>query len=208
MLAHELIEQGLNQLDIGFQPEQIDTLLNFVQMLQKWNKKFNLTAVSETEAIIHKHLFDSLAVLPYIRGKTVLDIGSGAGFPGIPLAIFLPKINFSLLDSNGKKTRFLTQAFIQLGLKNVNVLQSRVEQLDKSEKFDNVICRAFAPLAKAVALSKFHVESKGQLLFMKAQAITAEIQDLSETYAVETIELAVPGVAEQRFLARVVNFSK
>ena len=122
-----ILESGLTALNLPNTPEQIDQLLAFIKLIAKWNKAYNLTAVRNNEDMARLHILDSLAILPHIEGKRVIDIGTGAGLPGIPLAIFMPEVEFVLLDSNAKKTRFVQQVILELKLKNVSVLHSRVE---------------------------------------------------------------------------------
>ena len=124
--------------------QQAAQLQQYLQLLQRWNKVYNLTAVRNLADMQPLHIDDSLSVAPFIRGETCLDVGSGAGLPGIPLAIVQPERHFTLLDTNGKKTRFMQQAVLELGLKNVKVVQTRVESWQPDAPFDAIISRAFA----------------------------------------------------------------
>ena len=122
-------------------------LLAYVHLLEKWNRTYNLTAVRAPEQMIPRHLLDSLAILPYLQGQRVLDMGTGAGLPGIPLAMARPDLDFVLLDSNAKKTRFVTQACAELGLKNIEITQERVEKYQPARPFDTLVSRAFSTIA-------------------------------------------------------------
>lgn len=137
-----LAELTRSQADFRTCPEFTNALNQYLALMQRWNKRFNLTAIKTLDEMVGKHLLDSLALAPYVTGSKVIDVGSGAGLPGIPLALNFPEKHFVLLDSNGKKTRFMTQVKIELGLDNVEILQCRAESL-QDRKFDQVVCRAF-----------------------------------------------------------------
>ena len=128
MMLEKLLQQGLREMGLNLAAPVQKKLLNFLKLLEKWNRAYNLTAIRDPEQMVPRHLLDSLTVLPYLQGSRVLDIGTGAGLPGIPLALARPDLEFTLLDSNAKKTRFATQALHELGLKNVVVQQERVEK--------------------------------------------------------------------------------
>lgn len=197
----ELLTSGINKLQIKASEDQINSLLKFVELLKKWNKVYNLTALKTDKEIIQLHLLDSLTVLPYLNEvKNILDVGSGAGLPGIPLAIFLPEVKFVLLDSNGKKTRFIQQAIIDLGLKNCSVQNSRIEDFAPTEKFDIIITRAFAEIKDALVMLKHFSSGAQQFYFMKSRNIASELGDLDKTYAVQSITLSVPGLDAERSL--------
>ncbi|TXK94350.1 16S rRNA (guanine(527)-N(7))-methyltransferase RsmG, partial [Methylococcaceae bacterium CS4] len=129
--SRTLLLAGIEQLGLEATTAQIDSLLNFVDLIEKWNKAFNLTAIRGRDEMLRLHILDSLAILPFITGNKIIDVGTGAGLPGIPLAIFMPNVQFTLLDSNSKKTRFVQQAILELQLQNVEVVHSRVEQLGR-----------------------------------------------------------------------------
>lgn len=195
------LAQGLTQLDLDL-PDTIQAkLLQFVALLAKWNRAYNLTAVREPAAMIPRHLLDSLAVLPHLQGPRVLDVGSGAGLPGIPLALAQPDMQFTLLDSNGKKTRFMTQAVTELGLPNVSVVQSRVEDYQAPDRFDSVITRAFAAVADVIATTGRLCAPQGQLLLMKGTYPITELEALPNSYTLrDAIRLQVPGLDAERHL--------
>ena len=193
------LARGLTQLGLDLPDAVQAKLLQFVALLAKWNRAYNLTAVREPAAMLPRHLFDSLAVLPHLQGPRVLDVGSGAGLPGIPLALARPDMQFTLLDSNGKKTRFMTQAVTELGLPNVSVVQSRVEDYRAPVSFDTVITRAFAAVAEVVAATGRLCAPQGQLLLMKGAYPITELEALPPGYTLrEAIRLQVPGLDAER----------
>lgn len=195
------LAQGLTRLELDLPAAVQAKLLQFVALLVKWNRAFNLTAVREPAAMISRHLFDSLAVVPHLQGPRVLDVGSGAGLPGIPLALARSDLQFTLLDSNGKKTRFMTQAVMELDLANVNVVQGRVEDYQASVPFDTIITRAFAAVADVIAATGRLCAPQGQLLLMKGAYPITELEALPPGYALrEAIRLQVPGLAAERHL--------
>ena len=154
MKLERLLHQGLQAMGLTLPPEIEPRLLEFLRLLEKWNRSYNLTAVRDPEQMVARHLLDSLAVLPYVRGPRVLDIGTGAGLPGLPLALALPETHFTLLDSNAKKTRFVTQAAHALGLANVSVVQARAEKFQPAEKFATLLARAFASIPDMLATTR------------------------------------------------------
>ena len=149
-----LLQQGCDDLEVCIAASQRQQLLEYVALLAKWNKAYNLTAVRDEAQMVVRHLLDSLAVVPYLTGKRLIDVGTGAGLPGIPLAILFPEREFHLLDSNGKKTRFLTQVKNELGLTNLQVVNSRVEAFEPGQPFDGITSRAFASLADFTQLTR------------------------------------------------------
>ncbi|MBI2784843.1 MAG: 16S rRNA (guanine(527)-N(7))-methyltransferase RsmG, partial [Legionella longbeachae] len=142
-----LLEEGLQQFDL----EALSaSLANYLSLLNKWNLAYNLTAIRDLESMINKHILDSLAILPWLKGNQIIDVGTGPGLPGIPLALAQPEKNFVLLDSNGKKTRFLNEVKRQLNLKNIQIVQFRVENYHPAQGFDTVLSRAFSSLAQMI----------------------------------------------------------
>jgi 16S rRNA (guanine527-N7)-methyltransferase len=202
----DLLSTGLHQLNLA-QPlddKQQATLIEYVDLLNKWNKSYNLTAVRKPEQMITRHLLDSLSICPYLRGKHILDVGTGAGLPGIPLAIAFPDRQFTLLDSNNKKTRFVTQAVSELELSNVDVIQSRVENFQFDELFDTIITRAYSAIGDMVEQTSHLLASDGTFLAMKGINPIAEIDELSKNYAVvENHVIKVPGLEEKRHLLEI-----
>lgn len=185
------LDEGLKQLEISVDPEQRRQLLALVGLLHKWNRAYNLTAIRSAEEMVSRHLLDSAAVLPYVSGRTLLDVGAGPGFPGLVLAILKPELRVTLLDSNGKKVRFQRQAAMELGLTNVTPEQARIEAFE--ERYDQVISRAFASLGDFVALTRERVVAGGQWLAMKGPAVDEELAELSvEITPVARHRLEVP----------------
>jgi len=209
-LSQSLAEglQGQGQT-IGQSEQQ--KLIHFVELLNKWNKVYNLTSIRKPEDMISLHLLDSLIMLPFFENKEqpvkrVLDVGTGGGIPGIPLAICLPEIDFVLMDARGKKVRFIQTAIAQLGLKNVTAVHSRVEDYhaDDKDKFDRIISRAFASLADMLVFCQHLCTRQGQFLAMKGQMPEQEIAQLPEGFRIEAInELKVSGLNAQRHLLQI-----
>lgn len=197
-----LLSRGLEGLGLAVPAAQQQRLLAFVALLDKWNRVFNLTAVRDPAQMVVRHLLDSLVVLPYIKGPRVLDVGSGAGLPGIPLAIVTPQWRFILLDKQRKKVRFMTQAVIELGLDNVELVQAAVEDYVPAAPMDTVIARAFAPLDRVLQCCGHLCGVGGRLLAMKGRHSPAELQALPGGFRLtDHIDLHVPGLDAHRHLA-------
>ena len=203
MTLEKRLAQGLREMGIDLAPAIRQKLLKFLQYLEKWNRTYNLTAVRDPEQMVPRHLLDSLSVLPYLQGSRVLDIGTGAGLPGIPLALARPALAFTLLDSNAKKTRFVTQAIHELGLKNVQVVQERVEKFHSPEKFDTLIARAFASIPDMLAASRHLCAANGRFLLMKGVFPQEELAAVTDGYQAEVTALHVPGLDAARHLVIV-----
>jgi len=188
------LAEGLQQMGLSLQPEQQQQLLDYLQLLQKWNRAFNLTAVRDPAQMISRQLLDSLSILPQLQDTRMLDIGSGAGLPGVPLAIARPSLHATLLDSNGKKTRFIEQSRMQLGIKNLRVVQRRVEKFTVTAPFDTITSRAFSSLPLFARLALPLLAPGGLLLAMKGQRPDSEIDALQQLgLSVEVVSLQVPG---------------
>ncbi|WP_153117801.1 16S rRNA (guanine(527)-N(7))-methyltransferase RsmG [Rhodocyclus tenuis] len=197
----EQLAQGLVALGIELAPAAQQTLLAYAALLDKWNRAFNLTALRDPEKAVSHHLLDSLAILPHLLGATLLDVGSGGGLPGIPLAIARPGLAVTLLDSNSKKTAFLRQAAIELGLANVSVHCGRIEDFRPAQPFAAIVSRAFAELADFVRPTRALLAPDGGWLAMKGLIPHEEIARLPEGVVVSSVTpLAVPGVDGERHL--------
>lgn len=195
-----LLERGIKAMGLSFDSPTIDKLLAYHALLVKWNQAYNLTAVRDPQEMIGRHLLDSLSIYPFLQGKRILDVGSGGGMPGIPMAICYPERSFTLLDSNGKKTRFLTQCKISLGLNNLTVVQSRIEAFE-AEAFDGITSRAFATLKDMVDGSFHLLAENGLFQAMKGVYPEAEIAELdSRVTVVHCHPLTVPGEPGERHL--------
>ena len=199
--CRNILISGLETLNLSFKPEQIEQLLAFIKLIAKWNKAYNLTAVRNNEDMARLHILDSLAILPHIEGKRVIDIGTGAGLPGIPLAIFLPEVEFVLLDSNAKKTRFVQQVILELKLKNVSVIHSRAEDYQPELGFDIITTRAFTNLADMVKMTAHLLSPDGVLLAMKGLIPEAELAEINAKTTL--IPIKVPEVEAERCLVRI-----
>lgn len=200
------LASGVAELGLTIGEEQIDRMLAFLQLIEKWNKAYNLTAIRRAEEMVGVHLLDSLSVAPFVNGQSVIDVGTGAGLPGIPLAICLPDKNFVLLDSNHKKTRFVQQAVIELGLKNVTVCQERVELYQPEQGFDVVVTRAFANLWDIVLLTSHLLAGTGTLLAMKGQAAELDASGIDARCTI--IPLTVPGLMAERCLVKIDSLAQ
>ncbi|MFK5914633.1 MAG: 16S rRNA (guanine(527)-N(7))-methyltransferase RsmG [Woeseiaceae bacterium] len=200
-VLNEILSNGLRQLNLAQQldEKQEEKLIQFVELLNKWNKTYNLTAIRQPEQMVTRHLLDSLSICPYLRGKTILDVGTGAGLPGIPLAIVFPERHFTLLDSNNKKTRFVVQAAAELELSNVDVVQSRVEEYEAKASFDTITTRAYSSMSGMIEQTSHLMSQDGVLLAMKGVNPVAEIEELPANYTVAANHVInVPGLEEDR----------
>ena len=199
-----LLAEGLRSLGLSLSRDACAKLVDYVALLGKWNRTYNLTAIREPARMVTHHLLDALAVLPHLPQDPrlrVLDVGTGAGVPGIPLAIARPEWNVVLVDSNRKKAAFVTQAAIELSLPNVRVIAMRVEDLQLESPFDVVISRAFAGLTTFAEASAGHLAPNGKLYAMKGVLPADEIAALPPAIGVDaTIPLHVAGVDAERHL--------
>ena len=211
-----MLEQGIRELELTIPANAQSKLLHYLHLIVKWNKRFNLSGITSIQEMVPLHLLDSLAVSPFIEGNKILDIGSGAGLPGIPLAVVNPDKNFVLLDSNGKKTTFLFQVKVALELENVEVVNARVyEYFERCQKdFSLITCRAFSSLTSIVKMSEKPLSVGTQLLAMKGVYPNEEIAELeqfneankatTDVYSVKRItELFVPGIESKRHLVLI-----
>jgi len=198
-LAQELAK-GLQSLDCKLADDIQVRLIQYLVLLDKWNKTYNLTAVRDIQQMVSHHLLDSLSVNTYLQGVRVLDVGTGAGLPGIPLALANPDKEFVLLDSAMKRTRFVTQAVGELRLKNVQVQQTRIEDYVPDGLFDTIISRAFTAMDDFVLATEHLCQPAGQLLAMKGRFPTQEINSLPDQWQAKSELLEVPNVNADRHI--------
>ncbi|MFP5429675.1 MAG: 16S rRNA (guanine(527)-N(7))-methyltransferase RsmG [Gammaproteobacteria bacterium] len=198
------LRAGVEKLSLSLPEGAMDKLLAYLALLVKWNGAYNLTAIRDPEQMVIKHLLDSLSIVPYVQGGSLIDVGTGAGLPGLVLAIVKPELDVTLLDSNGKKVRFLRQVIADLKICNANAVQMRVEEFDR--QFDLVSSRAFATLADMVNGSRQLLAENGEFLAMKGVHPTEEIVALPEGFSVrDVVPLTVPFLDEERHLVRIVR---
>lgn len=202
------LEQGLKALNIKASPGQQQQLLDYLSLLKKWNQAYNLTAITDLNQMLPLHLFDSVAINPFLHGTRHIDVGTGAGLPGIPLAILNPDQHFSLLDSNGKKTRFLLQAKLALGLNNLDIINLRAEQYHASPGFDSVISRAFASLNDMITWTQHLLNEQGRFIAMKGIYPEAELKNLPKLIQIEKIQsLKIPELEADRHVVVLFKYS-
>ena len=196
----KILEQGLLELNLNLSPEQIKQLLDYLGLLQKWNKVYNLTAITNLTEMVILHLLDSLAIIPHLKGQAFLDVGTGAGLPGLVLAIARPDWQITLLDSNSKKTRFLIQTMAELQLQNVKVICSRIEYWETEQKFDVITSRAYSDLKQFGEQCLPFCKSSGYLAAMKGKLPAEELENISNY---QIIPLSVPHLPQERHLIEI-----
>jgi 16S rRNA (guanine527-N7)-methyltransferase len=197
------ISEGLSSLNLSSLDQ---ALLQYLQLLNKWNDAYNLTAIRQMDEMVNKHLMDSLAILPWLEGKRIIDVGTGAGLPGIPLAIAKPELQFVLLDSNGKKTRFLNEVKRQLQLSNVEIVQFRVENYHPEPGFDTVLSRAFSSLDQMIHWTQHLIVPGGVWLAMKGKVPEDELSSIEYPFKVE--QYTVKDIDGERCCVLINNTKK
>jgi 16S rRNA (guanine527-N7)-methyltransferase len=199
------LDRGLAALGLDLDQEQRAALLHYAALLQRWNRVFNLTAVHDLDGIVTRHLLDALAVVPYLPTGRLVDVGSGAGLPGIPLAIACPELAVTLLDASAKRVRFVRQAVIELGLAKVDPVHARAEAYHAETPYDAVITRAFANISDMLTACRHLVAANGVILAMKGLRPDSELAALPPDIVVrDVVPLAVPGLDAARHLVRLV----
>lgn len=193
------LEAGLAQMQIPADPACLQALQQFMQLLQKWNRAYNLTGATDPDTLLHRHVLDSLSLLPHLAGHRVIDVGSGGGLPGIPLAIASRDREFLLLDANAKKTRFIQQCIIEIGLQNARAHQQRVQEYTAAQGFDTVVSRALAPAQTLLAWVD-PLLVRGRVLLMLGPA--SDLPELPRGYRLQGVYPAgVPGAGPGRQIA-------
>lgn len=194
------LQQGIEALGQEASAELCERYLVYLELLVRWNKAYNLSGIKDPEQMIARHILDSLSVRPYISGETCLDVGTGAGLPGLILSLSLPETHWLLLDSNRKKIRFLNQAILALKLTNVEARQGRVEELPGERPFSVIISRALGPLARFWEITEKLRDQNTRLLAMKGALPGEELAELSKNIEITIHKLSVPGLDEERHL--------
>jgi 16S rRNA (guanine527-N7)-methyltransferase len=202
----DVLASGARELGIELDAARAETLLNLVDALEQGNAQFNLTAIRDRPGMLRKHVLDSMSLAPYLRGERVADVGTGAGFPGLVLAVVDPQRRFTLIEATGKKARFVEQTVQRIGCGNVLVVNSRAESYRPSELFDTVVARALSSLADFVAYAGHLCAPGGRLLAMKGKRPDGEISALPKSFRVLAVHrLSVPGLTDERHLVELTK---
>ncbi|MBT3447705.1 MAG: 16S rRNA (guanine(527)-N(7))-methyltransferase RsmG [Candidatus Thioglobus sp.] len=195
-----MLIEGAKQMDIDLSQEQVSKLLKYLALIIKWNKTYNLSAIRHTEDGIKKHLLDSLSVVSYIQQTPLLDVGSGAGLPGIVISIMKPELSVTVLDTVGKKCRFMQFAKVQLGLNNLTVINQRVENFQPEQCFGQITSRAFAEVEKTLSLTQHLLCDNGHYLLMKGNRFAEEAL---ENFTIQAHQVSVPYVSDHRYFLEI-----
>ena len=198
-----LIVNYISELKCDYPKDLVAKTKGYLDLLVKWNKAYNLTAIRSAEQMLTHHILDSLAIAPYIEGPHILDVGTGPGFPGLPLAMLMPQQHFILLDSNAKKTRFVNQVIMELGIQNAEVATSRVENYEPKQTINTVVSRAFSSLDEFVQKTSRLCVKKGLLIAMKGRYPTDELKTMDPALDYEVKQLQVPGLDAERHLVLI-----
>ncbi len=191
-------------LESSLSLNQREKLAQYLQLMMKWNKVYNLTAITDPHAMVIKHILDSLSIAPYLHGQRVIDVGTGAGLPGVPLSIIRPDLRFVLLDSNGKKIRFLNQTLLELCMENVEIIHERAENYNPEYCFDTVMTRAFASIPDMLSATQHLCCKNGSFLAMKGADPADELKTISNEFVVkQIIPLNIPGLDAERHLVEI-----
>ncbi len=206
MVHFNAIQRGAQQMGTNLSNKTIQILADYITILQKWNRAYNLTAIRDVDQMISLHLLDSLATMPFVTGEYIIDVGTGPGLPGMVLAICYPEKHFTLLDKNGKKTRFLTQVKIELDIDNVTVKNEQAEKHTHQGRYDHVISRAFSSLQKMINWTLLLPKDTGNFLAMKGVYPDQELATLPSKIKVLRIEpLKIPTIQAERHMVVMVR---
>ncbi len=197
-----LLQSGLEQLNLIASPITREKIIAYITLLHKWNKIYNLTAITNPKDILVRHIFDSLAITPFIAGPYILDFGTGAGLPGVPLALLLPEYNFVLLDSSHKKTTFLHHVALALNLKNIKIITKRIEEFHFDHLFATIVTRATTNLDTIIEKTEHLCKKPGQILVMKGKHPTEELKTIKKPF--ELLRLEVPHLNEERHVVKIL----
>ena len=195
------LESGLDELQLSVSDSVLEKSLEHAKLLLQWNRTINLSAIRTMDGIVSKHLLDSFAITEYVKGQYVADFGSGAGFPGIPVALAKPELNMVLVDSSSKKAQFLQHVIASLKIKNAVVLQDRIQNITVEHQFDTVTARALGSLDSIVRLSFPHLATEGCILAMKGPDVNREIEAMKMPCEASVCPISVPGLDIVRNLA-------
>lgn len=202
----ELLQTHIDKTQLLVTDRQVTQLVDFVQLIHKWNKTYNLTSVRDPKQMVVKHIMDSIIVAPHLTQQQYIDVGTGPGLPGIPLAIMHPHKSFILLDSLGKRVRFMKQVAYELKLQNIQPVQARVEDFQSQVHIDAVLSRAFASLKDMLHWCQHLVDSAGTFVALKGQLPQQEIDELPEGFKIaEIVRLEIPDLTGQRHLIKIVK---
>lgn len=198
----DLLVEGLHRMSLNLSDQMIDQLMAYLNLIEKWNRVYNLTAIRERDEMIKLHFLDSLSILNHVEMEHVLDVGSGAGFPGIVLAITKPELKVTVMDSVNKKTTFMQQVKSELSLTNLNVVNARVEEYQPTILFDSVITRAFSSVQNMLLMTQHTLQKNGAWLAMKSKDVKEELKALDENQYT-LIPLEVPFINAERYLVKL-----
>ncbi len=198
----DLLVEGLHRMSLNLSNQMIDQLMAYLNLIEKWNRVYNLTAIRERDEMIKLHFLDSLSILNHLEMEHVLDVGSGAGFPGIVLAITKPELKVTVMDSVNKKTTFMQQVKSELSLTNLNVVNARVEDYQPTILFDGVITRAFSSIQNMLLMTQHTLQKNGAWLAMKSKDVKEELEALDQNQYT-LISLEVPFINAERYLVKI-----
>lgn len=199
MTLNKLLSTALHENQLVVSEESQQKLIQYLELMQRWNKVFNLTTITEPREMVYLHLIDSLLMQPFLHGKRLLDVGSGAGLPGIPLAIINPDLHWTLLDKNNKKTRFITQAIAELKLKNIDVVNERSEDFATDTPYDAILSRAYGSIGMFLTTTQHLLAPDGAFIAMKGKYPQDELADITPEFTLEkTVPIAIKGITVER----------